>query len=105
MVSLENRLDAQVEALFHDSPPDGCPTDLLEKQSYLRALALLELLDGKGVRLGRPEIVVVVDHTQPRPDGNPTIDWGLPVDLPDRVLETLAGDKQAVVLRSWCVTG
>ena len=52
MLSLENRLDAQVEALFHDSQPDGCPTDLLEKQSYLRALALLALLEGKGVRAG-----------------------------------------------------
>ena len=34
------RLDAQVEALFHDTHPDGCPTDLLEKQAYLRAHAL-----------------------------------------------------------------
>ena len=47
--------------------PDGCPTDLLEKQSYLRALALLALLDGKGVRLGRPEIVVVDRPHRPGP--------------------------------------
>ena len=32
MVRLENRLDAQVQALFHDTPPADCPTDLLEKQ-------------------------------------------------------------------------
>ncbi len=63
MLRLENRLDAHVQALFHDHQPDGCPTDLLEKQSYLRATALLALLDGGGARLGRPEIVVVVDHT------------------------------------------
>ena len=63
MLRLENRLDAQVQAMFHDRQPDGCPTDLFEKQSYLRAHALLALLDGGGVRLGRPEIVVVVDHT------------------------------------------
>ena len=62
-VTLEARLDAQVEAMFHDSQPEGCPTDLLEKQSFLRAHALLALVDGKGVRVGRPEIVVVVDHT------------------------------------------
>jgi hypothetical protein len=67
----------------------------LEKQSYLRALALKALLDGGGVRLGRPEIVVVVDHTQPQPDGRPTVDWGLPVDLPQRVLDDLT--KRAVV--------
>ncbi|MEY2443526.1 MAG: hypothetical protein QOE00_106, partial [Ilumatobacteraceae bacterium] len=60
-----------------------------EKQAYLRALALRALLEGGGVRLGRPEIVVVVDHTQPRPDGTPTIDWGLPVELPDQILATL----------------
>jgi hypothetical protein len=89
MLWLENRLDAQVHALFHDHQPDGCPTDLLEKQSYLRALALKALLAGGGARLGRPEIVVVVDHTQPRPDGRPTIDWGLPVELPQRVLDDL----------------
>jgi hypothetical protein len=62
----------------------------LEKQSFLRAHALLALLDGTGARLGRPEIVVVVDHTHPRPDGRPVIDWGIPVQLPDRVLADLA---------------
>jgi hypothetical protein len=101
MVSLENRLDAQVDALFHDTPPEGCPTDLLEKQAYLRALALRALLEGGGVRMGRPEIVVVVDHTQPRPDGTPTIDWGLPVELPDQILDTLTrtADAHTVVVR------
>ena len=90
MVRLENRLDAQVEALFRDTVPEGCPIDLLEKQAFLRARALLAIIDGNGVRLGRPEIVVVVDHTQPNPDGTPTIDWDLPVDLPKRVLDHLA---------------
>ncbi len=90
MLWLENRVEAQVQALFHDRQPDGCATDLLEKQSYLRALALKALLDGGGVQLGRPEIVVVVDHTQPQPDGRPTVDWGLPVELPKRVLDDLA---------------
>ena len=90
MLRLQNRLDAQVEAMFHDTPPDGCPTDPIEKQSYLRALALLALLDGKGARSGRPEIIVVVeDHTNPEPDGRPTLDWGLDVDLPHEFLETL----------------
>ncbi len=88
MLRLENRLDAQVQALFHDAQPDGCPTDLFEKQSYLRATALLALLDGRGARLGRPEIVVVVDHTTAS-DTDPVIDWGLPVELPQRVLDDL----------------
>ena len=89
MVRLENRLDAQVEAMFHDRLPDGCPSDLLEKQAYLRALALLALLNGEGARVGRPEIIVVEDHTHPHADGSPTVDWGLPVDLPQRVLDDL----------------
>ena len=80
MVRLENRLDAQVQAMFHDRLPDGCPSDLLEKQAYLRALALLALLNGEGARVGRPEIIVVEDHTHPHADGSPTVDWGLPVD-------------------------
>jgi hypothetical protein len=88
MLHLENRLDAQVQTLFHDTTPDGCPTDLFEKQSFLRATALLALLDGRGVRLGRPEIVVVVDHTTASTE--PVIDWGLPVDLPRRVLDKVA---------------
>ena len=86
-VRLEGRLDAQVEALFHDRTPEGCPTDLLEKQSYLRAQALLAMLDGKGVRLGRPEIVVVVDHTTGAAE--PVVDWGIDVELPQRVLDDL----------------
>ena len=87
MVRLENRLDAQVHTLFHDTQPDHCPTDVLDKQSYLRALALLALLDAGGVRMGRPEIVVVVDHTTS--NDQPVIDWGLPVELPRRILEDL----------------
>ena len=87
MLRLENRLDAQVEALFHDTAPDGCPSDALEKQGFLRAHALLASLDGNGARLGRPEIVVVVDHTTA--DAEPVVDWGLPVELPERVLADL----------------
>ena len=95
MLGLENRLDAQVEALFHDTQPDGCPTDLFEKQAFLRAHALLAIINRNGIRLGRPEVVVVVDHTQPNPDGTPTIDWDLPIELPKRVVDDLA--KRAVV--------
>jgi hypothetical protein len=87
MVTLESRVDGQVEAMFHDTPPEGCPTDPLEKQAYLRALALLALLDGNGARVGRPELIVVEDHTNPDPDGQPSIDWGLDVDLPQEFLD------------------
>jgi hypothetical protein len=105
MVRLENRVDAKVQALFHDTQPANCPTDLLEKQSFLRAHALLALLDGTGARMARPEIVVVVDHTHPHRDGRPVIDWGLPVELPERVLAGLAGTAKlcTVVVRDGVV--
>ena len=35
---------------------------------------------------GPPELIVVVDATAPDPNGLPTIDWGLPVELPLDVL-------------------
>src|SRR4051794_1026107 len=89
MLRLEARIDQQLQAMFHDRQPDGCPTDLIEKQNYLRARAVLALLAGEGGRPGKPEVVVVIDHTQPGPDGKPAIDWGLPVELPERVLAHL----------------
>ena len=88
-MKLENRLDAQIEAMFHDAHPVGCPTDPFEKQSFLRGHALLALLKVKGTRLGRPEIVVVEDHTNPLPDGRPSLDWGADLDLPHELLEQL----------------
>jgi hypothetical protein len=103
MLKLENRLDAQVEALFHDTTPDGCPSDLLEKQSFLRAHALLSLLGGRGAHLGRPEIVVVVDHTTGSRE--PVIDWGLPVELPQRVLDEVrkTAKEYTIVVRNGTV--
>jgi len=46
----------------------------------------LAMLDGNSGRPGKPEVVVVIDHTQPGPDGKPAIDWGLPVELPEQIL-------------------
>jgi hypothetical protein len=102
-VKLHNRIQAATEALFHSSTPEGCPTDPIEKQAFLRAHALLALLDGKVARSGRPEIVVVVDttvHDQP-----PQVDWGLPVEIPDRVLRDLwpDADVHVVVVRNGVV--
>ena len=102
-VRLETRLDAQVEALFHDTQPPGCPSDLFEKQSYLRAHALLAMIEGGGVRFGRPEIIVVVDHSTGA--GEPVVDWGLDVELPQQVLDDLytAATVHTVVVRNGTV--
>ena len=105
-VRLHNKINAATEALFHDKTPDGCPTDPMEKQSFLRAHAMLNLIEGKGIRLGRPEIVVVVDTTAPDPvTGAPTVDWGLPVEIPHRVLVELfdRADVHPVVVRNGVV--
>src|SRR5215210_4876177 len=105
MLRLETRIDQQRQAMFHDLQPDGCPTDPIEKHKYLSALALLQLLDGQGGRPGRPEVVVVIDTTQPGPDGKPAVDWGLPVDLPERVLADLCAraNTYTVVVRNGVV--
>lgn len=105
-LKLHNKITAATEALFHDRAPEGCPTDPIEKQSFLRAHALLQIVEGKGIRLGKPEIVVVVDTSAPDPvTGRPAIDWGVSVELPERVLADLVGvaDTHAVVVRNGAV--
>ena len=67
-VRLSAGLDAEVEARFAQSVPEGCPTDPLAKQQFLAAMALAGLVTGEGVasRPGRPEFVVVIE-TDARP--------------------------------------
>lgn len=104
---LHNKIAAATEALFHDKTPDHCPTDPIEKQAFLRAHALLAMIDGKGIRLGKPEIIVVVDTTTPDPaTGEPTVDWGLPAEIPHRVLIDLfngGADLHTIIVRNGAV--
>jgi len=105
-VMLHNQIAAATEALFHSATPEGCPSDPLEKQSFLRAHALLNIISGQGIRLGKPEVVVVIDTTAPDPaTGAPTVDWGLPVEIPHRVLLDLFGraDVHTVIVRNGVV--
>jgi Domain of unknown function (DUF222) len=101
--SFEQRIDAAVEALFHDAPPPGCPIDPFERHEFLRAHALLRLSEGGAGKSGRPEFIVVVDTTGPEPA--PQIDWGLPVEIPAQVLHSLWGqaDISAVIVRNGVV--
>ena len=115
-LAFDQLLAAQVEAMFHDRLPEGCPTNPLQRQSYLRAHALLALVNGGGARMGRPEIIVVVDARDggsddcdgvpdPPSDREPVVDWGLPVEVPERVLRDLFGraDVHTVVVRNGVV--
>lgn len=102
---LHNKIHAATEAMFHDTAPEGCPSDPIEKQSFLRAHALLSLIEGKGMRLGRPEIVVVVEAATAGSGEAPIVDWGLPVELPDSVLHDLfeVASVHPIVVRNGAV--
>jgi len=106
-VRIAAKLDAAVEALFAEATPETCPTDPVEKQHHLRALAFAAMVDGTtgAGRPGRPEFVVVIDTSRTDGAGGPGVDWGLPVEIPTRVLADLAGDADlhAVVVRNGVV--
>jgi hypothetical protein len=120
-VAFDQAVAAEVETLFHDKVPPGCPTNPLQRQTFLRAHALLSLARGGGTgRVGRPEFIVVVDARDAThesegttghgaPDGarptEPVVDWGLPVEVPQRVLVELFGraDVHTVVVRNGVV--
>jgi hypothetical protein len=107
-VKIAARLDAELEALFAEAVPDSCPADPIEKQRHLRALAFARLLSqqgGSAPRPGRPEYVVVIDASQPDGAGGPLVDWGIPVEVPTRVLAEMCdeGDVSAVVVRNGVV--
>jgi hypothetical protein len=106
-VKLDARLRAAVETLFAESAPATCPSDPIEKQHHLRALALSRLVEGSagGVPSGRTEILAVIDAGWVGPSDGPEsgdlrIDWSIPVEIPARVLADLAGsaDVTAVVV-------
>jgi hypothetical protein len=132
-VRLNARLQAEIEALFTDRVPEGCPTDPVERQEFLAALALASIMDGGGVaqRAGRPEFIVVIHadaagetSETPKPGAGAGegpagdrgagegrsgdglgVEWGLPVEVPLRVLAELFGhgDVHAVVVRGGVV--
>ncbi len=100
-----NQLKERVARLFADKAPDDCPSDPIEKNAYLQALALLDLCEGHGQRSGRPEVIVVVDTRDTDGDAQPHVDWGIPVELPVRVLTDLVGDADThtVVVRNGAI--
>lgn len=103
-----NELKDRVAKLFADKVPEGCPSDPVEKNGYLQALALLDLCEGHGERDGRPEVIVVVDTREgDSGDGRcgPRVDWGIPVELPVRVLTEMVanGDVHTVVVRNGAI--
>jgi hypothetical protein len=62
-LTLSSRLDNAVETMFAEATPPTCPTDPIEKQRHLRALALARLISGEAAQTarGRPEFVAVIN--------------------------------------------
>lgn len=122
-VKVAARIDQMVQALFGAAVPDECPTDPIEKQRYLAAQAIAQLLldgaladdsahddntprptTGPRPKPGRPEFVAVIDADAPGHDG-PVAEFSIPVEIPARVLAALAGDADVhgVVVRNGIV--
>jgi hypothetical protein len=125
-VRVAARIDAMVQAMFAETVPDECPSDPIEKQRYLAAHATARLLLDEALhdhtepkptdeadlaapqpsrpRPAKPEFVAVIDADAPGHDG-PVAEFSIGVEIPARVLATLAGDADthAVVVRNGIV--
>jgi hypothetical protein len=105
--ALVARLDTATQALFADTTPATAPCDPIDRHRHLQGLALVRLVcgDAPAGRSGRPEYVVVIDPSQPDGNGGPTVDYGLPVEVPYRVVAEMAGtgDVHTVVVRNGVV--
>ena len=120
-IKIAARIDAMVQAMFGETVPDTCPDDPIEKQRYLAAHATARLLLDEALtntdadadtetaaparpKPGRPEYVVVIDADADDRTG-PVAEFSIPVEIPARVLATLAGtaDVHAVVVRNGIV--
>ncbi len=125
-VKIAARIDAMVHAMFAETVPEECPGDPIEKQRYLTAHAVARLLldealhgnpdgsDGSTDRTGaapgpprprapKPEFVAVIDADAP--GHGPVVEFSIPVEIPARILATLAGDADihTVVVRNGIV--
>ncbi len=116
-VRIASRIDAMIQTLFGQAVPDECPQDPIEKQRYLAAQAVTQLLLDNATstpatqpaaqrpsRSGPPEFVVVIDADAPGQVG-PVAEFSIPVEIPTRVLATLAdeADIHTVVVRNGIV--
>jgi hypothetical protein len=113
-VSFRARLDQEVRRLFADGVPDSAPTDPIMRQRHLAGLAIASLvMGGNGAVAGANSAssgldgVVVIEADQPDGAGGPSVDWGIPVEVPTRVLAELVVDgnvtTHTVVVRNGVV--
>ena len=123
-VKVAARIDTTMQALFANVVADECPTDPIEKQRYLAAQTVAQLLLDNALnadddqaapnatprptptrpRPGAPEFLAVIDADAPNQTG-PVAEFSIPVEIPTQVLATMAGeaDVRAVVVRNGIV--
>jgi len=97
-LSLATALQARLEAIFHAPHPPNAPDDPIDKQDFLRAHALLSLVNSHGNGAGAPEFIVVIDeetylhgrHAASR------VDCGHGVHLPIDTIRHMAGRARFV---------
>ena len=61
MGRLCRRLRNNIEALLHHNIADEAPSDPLERQDYLAALALLAIVEGNGTSSWLADVTVLID--------------------------------------------
>jgi hypothetical protein len=94
-LSLHGQIIRETQARFHDLTPEHCPLEPVERQQFLRAHALIGLLNGTRVAAagGGPEIVVV--HHQPA--GDMTVEWPIAgLELPDSSLDRILANRARI---------
>ena len=113
-LSVSSALDTAVETLFAEAAPEWCPSDPIEKQKHLKALAFARLVSGGvggcgpgagAIGAGRAEYVAVIDVNAPLVAGAAAVEFPIPIEVPGRVLASLVGeaDVHAVVVRNGVV--
>ncbi len=106
-LSVSAALESAVETLFAEAVPESCPSDPIEKQKHLRALAFARLVEGRvgSGQPGRAEYVAVIDADAPLVSGGPVVEWPIPIEVPARVLASLVADADVhtVVVRNGVV--
>ena len=91
-MTLAQVLQRQTEALFHGPRPEYCPTDPLLAHEFLQAMALAELMTGRGPGVGATEIIVTIDEQtwlHGRHDHS-RVECGRGIDLPIETIRSLA---------------
>ncbi len=103
------RSEAQARSGHFDSPEDpGSLRDPGESERLGSGDEWARFAEGFAAatkRFGRPEFTVVIDTTVLGPDGNPTIDWGIPIRVPWSRIKDLCRDAaiRPVIVRDGAV--